>query len=279
MPRLERRCWAARRLPARPARLRAGRRPATIRGGGPGAARLRGRTTGASADDEHPERRRRPPGRGRRDHRILLRPGGRRRPVRRDLRAVQGPGHRGAEGRGPGQEAAGAGRAGGRRGRAAGRRRGRGPQAPSPPPRGHGPGAGGRGGGPQHRHEGAHPAHRRVHLRRCRDLREGLHPPGGQAAAAPRVPGLRASSARDHRGRVPGSPGVRGSADDRAPEGRAHPDRRPGGRGAGRALRVPDPAGLPDRQRLPREGAERAALHGGGVHRHRPRAQRRALRR
>ena len=105
--------------------------------------------------------------------------------------------------------------------------------------------------------------------------RPRLDPAGGQAAAPARLPGLLPAPPADpDRGRVPGPAGVR-RAGDGGPAAR-----RPGAGGAargrhpGRALRVPDRVRFDDRQRLPGQGAERAAVDGGGVRRHRPRPQR-----
>ena len=107
-----------------------------------------------------------------------------------------------------------------------------------------------------------------------------LHPPRGQEAAPARGPRGRPSSRADRqRGRVPGPSRVRRPGHGHPAEGRPDPDRRTRGQGARRALRRPRVADLADRQRLPRSGAERAALDGGGLHRHRQGPQRGALRR
>ena len=81
------------------------------------------------------------------------------------------------------------------------------------------------------------------------------------------------------RGRVPGPPRVGRPGHGDPPARRPHPDRRARGQGPRRALRRPRVADLADRQRLPRPGAERAAVHGGGLHRHRQGPQRGPVRR
>ena len=128
----------------------------------------------------------------------------------------------------------------------------------------------------EHRHPGPQGSQRRG--RDHRALR--LHPPRGQEAASPRGPRGRPSPCADRqRGRVPGPPRGGRPGDGHPPARGPHPDRRARGQGARRALRRPGVADLADRQRLPRQGAERAALDGGGLHRHRQGPQRRALRR
>ena len=81
------------------------------------------------------------------------------------------------------------------------------------------------------------------------------------------------------RGGVPCPAGVGGAADGRAPARRADPDRGARGRRPGGALRVVGVELVDDRQRLPWSRPERAAQHGGSLRRHRPRPERRALRR
>ena len=107
--------------------------------------------------------------------------------------------------------------------------------------------------------------------------RPGWRPSASAAGRAERraVAGRRSCQ----RGRVPGPPRVGGPQDDHPAARRSLPDRRARGRHPRRALRRPGVGGVADRQRLPRPGAERPALDGGRVHRHRPRPQRRALRR
>ena len=107
-----------------------------------------------------------------------------------------------------------------------------------------------------------------------------VHPPRGQEAASSRGSRGRSSARADRqRGGVPGPPRVRRPGDGHPAEGRPDPDRRARGQGPRRALRRARVADLADRQRLPRPRPERAALDGGGVHRHRQGPQRRALRR
>ena len=115
---------------------------------------------------------------------------------------------------------------------------------------------------------------------RRRALDQGLDPSRGQEAAQAR--GARVGPpppADHHRVGVPRPPGV-GRADDGGPPARRpHPDRRARGRRARRALRQPDVAPVLRGQRVFGQGAERAALDGGGVRRHRQGQERRALRR
>ncbi|MFD2349883.1 hypothetical protein ACFSTC_11745 [Nonomuraea ferruginea] len=87
-----------------------------------------------------------------------------------------------------------------------------------------------------------------------------------------------AASADHHRVGVPGPPRVRRPDDGGAPPGRPHADRGAGGRHPRRALRQPRGQPVLRRQRLPRQGAERAAVDGGRVRRRRQGAQRRPVR-
>ena len=123
----------------------------------------------------------------------------------------------------------------------------------------------------------APPASRRP---RRRAVGQGIHQARGQEAAAPRGPGDRPSPAADHhRVRVPGPPRV-GRADHGGPPAQGpHPDRGAGRRRAGRALREPVQPPVLRGQRLPGQGAERPAVHGGRVRRRRQGPQCGALRR
>ena len=121
----------------------------------------------------------------------------------------------------------------------------------------------------------ARPAPRGRDHRRLR-----LHPARGQEAAPPRGPGGRpAPGTHRQRGGVPGPPRVGRPGDGGPPARRPHPDRRARGQGPRRALRRPRVPDLADRQRLPRPRAERPAVDGGGLRRHRQGPQRRPLRR
>ena len=105
--------------------------------------------------------------------------------------------------------------------------------------------------------------------------RPRLDPAGGQAAAPARLPGLvPAPPADPDRGGIPGPPGVRRAGHGGPATRRPRPGGAARGRHPGRALRLPDRVGLDDRQRLPGQGAERAAVDGGRLRRHRPRPQR-----
>ena len=108
----------------------------------------------------------------------------------------------------------------------------------------------------------------------------GLHPHGGQEAAPSRGPDRRSPAHADpERVGVPGPPRGRGPAHADPPDRRLLPDRRARGRDPRRALRRPGFGHVDDRQHLPRPDPERAAVDGGSLRRHRPRSQRRAVRR
>ena len=112
---------------------------------------------------------------------------------------------------------------------------------------------------------------------------------GGQASAPPRRPRCRAAPSADpERGRVPGPPRGRRAGDGGARQGphRAaargrplHPDRGARRRRRRRTFRDVGGLGVAGRQHLSGHRAERAAVDGGGVRRHRPWPQRRAVRR
>ena len=135
--------------------------------------------------------------------------------------------------------------------------------------------SGGSGGGEvqQHRDQG----HRR------------LDPAGGQAATPSRRARCRtAPPAGIDRGGIPGPPRGRRTSDGgarpgphrAAAPGRAlHPDRGARRRHRRRAFRHVGGFRVPGGQHLPGDRAERAAVDGGGLRRHRSRPQRRALRR
>ena len=110
---------------------------------------------------------------------------------------------------------------------------------------------------------------------------QGLDPARGQEAAPPRGPRGRPPPPADReRGRVPGPPRGRRPGDGGPPARRPHPDRACSRTACSSSTTsTASQRRLDDRQRLPRPGAERPAVHGGGVRRHRQGPQRRAVRR